>query len=196
MISSILSWFFSAWILLRPDSNPLPLSLSIRLLIIRKTHSSFTALFSLLIFTVVWFGSTACVQLHFFFVCEIEHMRMKNSNHYRFSEYLNATIRHECIVQSSFYAFQCSVAVVAVRVVVVVAIFSRLFLCCIFDFDSNVYDSTSDLFFLHPCVFRTISFIVRIYVHIPNVSYNCTVRLWCCCCRCYIRVYCLRLLHH
>lgn len=122
----------------------------------------------------------------FFFVCEIEHMRMKNSNHYRFSEYLNATIRHECIVQSSFYAFQCSVAVVAVRVVVVVAIFSRLFLCCIFDFDSNVYDSTSDLFFLHPCVFRTISFIVRIYVHIPNVSYNCTVRLWCCCCRCYI----------
>lgn len=77
-------------------------------------------MFRLLIFTFVWFG-WRLVQL--LIVCEIEHMRMKNSNHYRFCRLLilQCMIRHECIVLSSFHAFKIYFIFFFAAVVAVVA---------------------------------------------------------------------------
>lgn len=78
-------------------------------------------------------------------------------------------IRHECIVQSSFHAFQYSVVAVVIVVVgaaIFFGSFSRLFpLLYIFDFDSNVYDSTSSL----SCT-PTFSNYIFLYIRIRSYS--------------------------
>lgn len=81
-IALILSWFFVSCVNFKNAPNSIrSLSLFLLLLLLLYVHTQLLALFDCWCLLCLISDGGLC---NWFFVCEIEHMRMKNSNHYRF----------------------------------------------------------------------------------------------------------------